>query len=62
MKILKITLFLILQVLICTAQTEKYSKVKIFAKNNEDIITLAKKGISLENLEKKPGVFIFGVL
>ena len=60
MKILKITLFLILQVLICTAQTEKYSKVKIFAKNNEDIITLAKKGISLENLEKKPGVFIVG--
>lgn len=60
MKNITVLVVLLLQVLICNAQTERYSKVKVFAKSNDDIIALAKKGISLENLEFKPGVFFIG--
>ncbi len=42
------------------AQVEKYSKVKIYTFSQNDIVTLAKAGVNVENIESKIGQFVIG--
>lgn len=42
------------------AQPEKYLKLKVYSSAQNNIATLAKTGINLENIESKPGQFIIG--
>lgn len=60
MKKLLILLIIVLASIHTQAQHEKYYKLKIFASTPEHFETLAKKGVTLENLERKPGEFIVG--
>jgi hypothetical protein len=42
------------------AQPEKHLKLKVYTSAQNDIVTLAKVGVNLENIESKPGQFIIG--
>jgi len=60
----KITLFLIfllaLVVLFAQEKQPNYSRVKVYVSNQEHCNTLLKKGVCLENLDVKKGVYIVG--
>lgn len=60
MKKLLILIIIVLTAINTQAQQEKYFKIKILASNREHFEMLAKKGVTLENLERKPGEFIIG--
>ncbi len=45
---------------VSVAQAEKYLKLKVYTSTQNDIVVLAKMGVTVENIVQKPGQFIIG--
>lgn len=45
---------------VSVAQSEKHLKLKVYTSTQNDIVTLAKAGINIDNIESKLGQFIIG--